>query len=98
VSGTKFHGSLIGHLNRKKALTSQTQQVLKISRYISGLGFKDSSIGQTAVYLTDLKDFPAMNRIYAEKFSHAVKQPCEYTRSKTSKRCPCRNFGTAIVE
>lgn len=57
-----------------KTIEEQTLQVLKnIEAILEASGLKLEHVVKTEVYLTDLKDFPAMNRIYAEKFSGAVK-------------------------
>lgn len=62
-------GNLIG-----KTIEEQTLQVLNnMEAILAASGLKLDQVVKTEVYMTDLKDFPAMNRIYGEKFSNAVK-------------------------
>jgi 2-iminobutanoate/2-iminopropanoate deaminase len=55
-------------------IEGQTKQVLDNLEAIlatEGLSVKD--VVKTDVFLKDMQDFPEMNAIYAERFSHAVK-------------------------
>jgi|SRR6267154_1546217 len=56
------------------AIGEQTKQVLDNLEAIlaaESLSFED--VVKTEVFLKDMQDFPEMNAIYAERFSHAVK-------------------------
>ncbi len=55
-------------------IEEQTKQVLKnIEAILVAQGLTLENVVKTEVYLKDLKDFPAMNSIYAEKFSYPIK-------------------------
>jgi len=57
-----------------ETIEEQTRQVLKnIEGILAAEGLTLENVVKTDVYLKDLKDFQAMNGIYAEKFSHPVK-------------------------
>ncbi len=62
-------GKLVG-----ETIVEQTQQVLKnIEAILATQGLTLENVVKTEVYLKDLKDFSAMNSIYAEKFSYEIK-------------------------
>ncbi len=57
-----------------ETIEDQTKQVLKnIEAILIAQGLTLENIVKTEVYLKDLKDFSAMNSIYAEKFSYVIK-------------------------
>jgi 2-iminobutanoate/2-iminopropanoate deaminase len=62
-------GKLIG-----ETIEEQTRQLLKnIEAILAADGLTLENVIKTEVYLKDLKDFPVMNEIYAEKFAYAIK-------------------------
>lgn len=62
-------GKLVG-----ETIEEQTRQVLKnIKAILVAEGLTLENIVKTEVYLKDLKDFQAMNGVYAEKFTYAIK-------------------------
>lgn len=57
-----------------ETIEEQTKQVLKnIEAILAAQGLTLENVVKTEVYLKDLKDFSAMNSIYAEKFSYEIK-------------------------
>jgi 2-iminobutanoate/2-iminopropanoate deaminase len=61
-------------------IEAQTRQVMKNADAVlknAGLGFKD--VVRTTVYLADIKDFQAMNQIYAESFPEGTVAPARST-------------------
>ncbi len=57
-----------------ETIEEQTKQVLKnLEAILAAQGLTLENVVKTEVYLKDLKDFTAMNTIYAEKFSYAIK-------------------------
>lgn len=55
-------------------IEEQTHQVLKnMEAILAAQGLSLENVVKTDVYLKDLKDFQAMNAIYAEKFVYATK-------------------------
>ena len=55
-------------------IEEQTTQVLKnVEAILAARGLTLENVVKTEVYLKDLKDFAAMNAIYAEKFSYPIK-------------------------
>ena len=57
-----------------ETIENQTEQVLKnIEAILAARGLTLENVVKTEVYLKDLKDFAVMNRLYAEKFSFAIK-------------------------
>lgn len=55
-------------------IEEQTRQVLKnMEAILAAQGLTFEAVVKTEVYLKDLTDFQAMNGIYGEKFSYAVK-------------------------
>lgn len=55
-------------------IEEQTKQVLNnIEAILAAEGMTLENVVKTEVYLKDLKDFSAMNTIYAEKFSYDIK-------------------------
>lgn len=62
-------GKLVG-----TSIEEQTKQVLKnMEAILIAQGLTLENVVKTEVYLKDLKDFSAMNGVYAEKFSYPVK-------------------------
>jgi 2-iminobutanoate/2-iminopropanoate deaminase len=50
----------------------ETRQVLNnVKRILEGCGASLADVVRTTVYLTDVKDFAAMNEVYAEYFGEA---------------------------
>ena len=73
VSGQIAIDPAIGKL-AGDTIEEQTRQVLKnIEAILAAQGLTLENIVKTEVYLNDLKDFSAMNNIYAEKFSYTIK-------------------------
>jgi 2-iminobutanoate/2-iminopropanoate deaminase len=73
VSGQIAIDPVIGKLSGE-TIEEQTRQVLKnIEAILVAQGLTLENIVKTEVYLKDLKDFSAMNNIYAEKFSYTIK-------------------------
>jgi len=61
-------------------IEAQTRQVMKNAEAVlnnAGLGFKD--VVRTTVYLADIKDFQAMNKVYAESFPEGTVAPARST-------------------
>ena len=57
-----------------ETIEEQTKQVLKnIEAILAAKGLTLENVVKTEVYLQDLKDFSAMNSIYAEQFSYVIK-------------------------
>jgi 2-iminobutanoate/2-iminopropanoate deaminase len=57
-----------------ETIEEQTRQVLKnLEAILAAQGLTFENVVKTEVYLKDLKDFPAMNTLYGEKFFHQVK-------------------------
>jgi 2-iminobutanoate/2-iminopropanoate deaminase len=57
-----------------QTIEEQTRQVLKnMEAILVSYGLTLENVVKTDVYLKDLKDFQAMNVIYAEKFSYPIK-------------------------
>jgi 2-iminobutanoate/2-iminopropanoate deaminase len=55
-------------------IEEQTKQVLKnMEAILDAQGLSFENVVKTEVYLKDLKDFQAMNSVYAESFSYAIK-------------------------
>lgn len=55
-------------------IEAQTKQVLtNLSAVLAAEGLTFENVVKTEVYLKDLKDFAAMNRVYAEFFAYPVK-------------------------
>jgi 2-iminobutanoate/2-iminopropanoate deaminase len=53
-------------------IQAETHQVLKnITRILEGCGASRADVVKCQVYLTDVKDFAAMNEVYAEYFGEA---------------------------
>lgn len=73
VSGQIAIDPAVGKL-AGESIEQQTQQVLKnLEAILAAQGLTLESVVKTEVYLKDLRDFSAMNKIYAEKFSYANK-------------------------
>lgn len=73
VSGQVAIDPTVGKL-AGETIEEQTQQVLKnIEAILAAQGLTLENVVKTEVYLKDLKDFSAMNSIYAEKFSYTIK-------------------------
>jgi 2-iminobutanoate/2-iminopropanoate deaminase len=61
-------------------IEAETRQVMKNAEAVlknAGLGFKD--VVRTTVYLADIKDFQAMNKVYAESFPEGSVPPARST-------------------
>lgn len=57
-----------------ETIEEQTRQVLSnIEAILAARGMTLENVLKTEVYLKDLKDFSAMNGVYAEKFSFEIK-------------------------
>lgn len=53
-------------------IRTETRQVLNnITRILEGCGANRADVVKCQVYLTDVKDFPAMNEVYSEFFGQA---------------------------
>lgn len=73
VSGQIAIDPALGKLTGS-TIEEQTKQVLKnIEAILIAQGLTLENVVKTEVYLKDLKDFAAMNTIYAEKFSYPIK-------------------------
>jgi len=73
VSGQIAIDPAIGKL-AGETIEEQTRQVLKnMEAILIAQGLTLQNVVKTEVYLKDLKDFSAMNNIYAEKFSYPIK-------------------------
>ncbi|MBA3957574.1 MAG: RidA family protein [Parachlamydiaceae bacterium] len=73
VSGQVAIDPAVGKL-AGETIELQTAQVLKnIEAILLAQGLTLENVVKAEVFLKDLKDFPAMNKIYGERFSYAVK-------------------------
>lgn len=73
VSGQIAIDPTVGKL-KGETIEVQTRQVLKnMEAILVAQGLTFENVVKTEVYLKDLKDFQAMNGIYAEKFTYAIK-------------------------
>jgi 2-iminobutanoate/2-iminopropanoate deaminase len=73
ISGQIAIDPLVGKLTGD-TIELQTKQVLKnIEAILFAQGLTLENVVKTEVYLKDLKDFQAMNTVYGEGFSYAVK-------------------------
>lgn len=72
VSGQIAIDPAIGKITTT-TIEEQTAQVLKnMEAVLMARGLTLEHVVKTEVYLKDLKDFAAMNKVYAEKFSYAI--------------------------
>jgi hypothetical protein len=80
-------------------IEAQTAQVMKNEETVmknAGLGFEN--VARTTVFLTDIADFQAMNKIYAGYFPEGSIPPALHrsgwcTRWRSSRQCPSRRSG-----
>lgn len=73
VSGQIAIDQALGKLSGE-TIEEQTRQVLKnMEAILADHGLTLENVVKTEVYLKDLKDFSAMNSVYAEKFSYGIK-------------------------
>lgn len=73
VSGQIAIDPALGKL-ASESIEEQTKQVLKnIEAILAARGLTLENVVKADVYLKDLKDFTAMNKVYADKFSYGIK-------------------------